>query len=41
MFGGSRAYAYNSLDGVAPSPFGFGGVPINVPYTNLSQLPAD
>jgi len=38
MFGGTGAYAYNSLDGVAPRPFGFGGVPIDVPFRNLNQL---
>src|SRR5439155_1735984 len=38
MFGGTGAYAYNSSDGVAANLFGFGGVPIDSPFTNLSQL---
>jgi prepilin-type N-terminal cleavage/methylation domain-containing protein len=38
MFGGTGAYAYNASDGVSARPFGFGGVPLDVPFTSLSQL---
>jgi prepilin-type processing-associated H-X9-DG protein len=38
MFGGTGAYAYNAIDGVAPYPFGFGGVPLDEPFQGLSQL---
>ncbi len=37
-FGGNGGYAYNASDGVRLAPFGFGGVPIDDPFTNLSQL---
>src|SRR5437773_7999582 len=38
MFGGTGAYAYNSSDGVTADAFGFGGVSIDLPFTNPSQL---
>jgi len=38
MVGGTGAYAYNATDGVASDVFGFGGVPLDQTFTNLSQL---
>jgi prepilin-type N-terminal cleavage/methylation domain-containing protein/prepilin-type processing-associated H-X9-DG protein len=38
MVGGTGAYAYNAIDGIASRPYGFGGVPLDVPFNNLNQL---
>jgi len=38
MFGGTGAYAYNAADGVSTATFGFGGMPLDQPFTSLNQL---
>ena len=35
---GTGAYAYNASDGAWSVTFGFGGMPLGPPFTNLSQL---